>query len=102
MRNITSSLVQSFIISFLARKSKFGQNVISGKRIPISLSPKDVSMSVANGWLKYLNTALPPHHVNNEIKIRTNRNLMNLFDLYIFFFLLGFYINNAIHTQPVY
>ena len=90
IRNVTSSLVQSFIISFLATKSKFGQNVISGNLIPTSLSPKDVSISVANGWLKYLNTALPAHHVNNKNKINTIGNLMqNVFDLNIFFFLVG-------------
>ena len=49
-----ASSVQSFMISFLPSNPIFGQNVISGKRIPILLSPNDVSMSVANGWLKYL------------------------------------------------
>ena len=41
-------------------------------------------------WTKRtgLFTALPPHHVNNEIKIRTRINLTkNVFDLNIFFFL---------------
>ena len=33
-------------------------------------------------------TALPPHHVNNEIKIMARINLTkNVFDLNIFFFL---------------
>ena len=73
---------QSFNIGSLVTILE-SHRVIRGNWIPCSVSPYLELMSVDNGWLQYLNTALLPHQRNVENK----QNVITYFTRHVFFIL---------------